>query len=69
MADITDTSSDYEQLMLQHLIDNRVQFVGESNFECDECGNEIPEPRRALGGVKFCIGCQQVIELRKSRYR
>lgn len=69
MADIIDNSSDYEQLMLQKAIDNRVQFIGESNFECDECGNEIPAPRRALGGVKFCVACQQVIELKKAHYR
>ncbi|NDV00387.1 DksA/TraR family C4-type zinc finger protein [Pseudoroseicyclus tamaricis] len=33
--------------------------VGESALECAECGEEIPEARRAaLPGVKLCIDCQ-----------
>jgi len=32
---------------------------GESAEECDICGDEIPEKRRAaLPGVRTCIGCQ-----------
>ena len=34
--------------------------VGESAVDCAECGEEIPEARRAaLPGVKLCIECQQ----------
>ena len=34
--------------------------VGESFAECAECGEEIPEARRAaLPGVKLCIDCQR----------
>jgi phage/conjugal plasmid C-4 type zinc finger TraR family protein len=33
--------------------------VGESLTECAECGDVIPEARRAaLPGVKLCIDCQ-----------
>ena len=32
--------------------------VGESLRECAECGEEIPEARRAaLPGVKLCVDC------------
>jgi len=33
---------------------------GESLTHCEECGNEIPEPRRkALPGVRLCVACQE----------
>ncbi len=36
----------------------RAQPVGESFTHCAECGEEIPEARRAaLPGVKLCIDC------------
>lgn len=34
--------------------------VGESAYECAECGEPIPEARRrALPGVRLCIACQE----------
>jgi len=33
---------------------------GESLYECEECGEVIPEARRkAIQGVRLCIACQQ----------
>lgn len=33
--------------------------AGESLAHCEECGTEIPEPRRkAVPGVRFCVSCQ-----------
>ncbi len=33
---------------------------GESRTHCDECGEPIPEARRkAIAGVKLCVGCQR----------
>lgn len=33
---------------------------GESLLFCEECGEPIPEARRkAVPGVRLCIGCQQ----------
>lgn len=33
--------------------------TGESLFQCEECGADIPEARRqALKGVRLCISCQ-----------
>jgi len=34
-----------------------------SALECEECGNDIPKPRRdAVRGCTTCIGCQQALE-------
>ncbi len=36
---------------------------GESLTHCEECGAEIPEPRRkAIPGVRHCVRCQSEIE-------
>lgn len=33
---------------------------GESLYECEECGETIPDARRkAVPGVRLCIACQQ----------
>jgi phage/conjugal plasmid C-4 type zinc finger TraR family protein len=36
---------------------------GESLTHCEECGVEIPEARRrAVPGVRYCVGCQSEFE-------
>lgn len=36
---------------------------GESSIHCEECGNVIPEGRRkAIPGVRLCVGCQSELE-------
>lgn len=41
---------------------------GESLRHCDECGAPIPEARRkALPGVRLCVGCQQARDKSDSR--
>jgi phage/conjugal plasmid C-4 type zinc finger TraR family protein len=36
---------------------------GESSTHCEECGTVIPEARRkAIPGVRFCVGCQSELE-------
>lgn len=37
---------------------------GESLSHCEDCGDEIPEPRRALGGIRRCVDCQGDYERR-----
>lgn len=37
-------------------------YSATSLYECEECGNDIPEGRRKLGGVRFCIECQRIKE-------
>lgn len=45
---------------------NRVQYQGESAFECDSCSGEIPEARRkAVPGCQRCVCCQQLWELKR----
>ena len=40
---------------------------GESATHCDECGEPIPEPRRAaLPGVRTCVQCQSERDSRVS---
>lgn len=41
---------------------------GESLTHCEECGNEIPEPRRrAIPGVRLCVTCQAELEKTQSK--
>ena len=42
----------------------RQQFESESETHCVECDDEIPERRRALGGVTRCVDCQGIFEAR-----
>lgn len=37
--------------------------------ECEECGNEIPPERQALGAVTLCIECKSLEERYANRYR
>ena len=37
--------------------------AGDSLTHCEECGEMIPEARRAaVRGVRFCVPCQQAID-------
>ena len=50
---------------LQHRIDNRVRYQGESAEECDGCGQAIPLARRkAVPGWRLCVQCQSWEERR-----
>ena len=43
---------------------------GESARECLECGEPIPEDRRqAMPGCRFCVNCQEALELRQRGLR
>ena len=35
---------------------------GPSRTHCQECDNEIPAARQALGGMTRCVPCQSVVE-------
>ena len=45
------------------------KFTLPSNEYCDECGEDIPEKRRALGGVTHCVFCQGFLEEDSKRRR
>ncbi len=36
--------------------------------ECEECGNDIPPERQALGAVTLCIECKRKAETKSNRY-
>lgn len=35
---------------------------GPSLTHCEDCDNEIPAARRALGGMTRCVPCQSIFE-------
>lgn len=45
----------------------RLRSTGSSQEECQGCGDEIPEARRALGGMTRCVPCQTNFEKRGHR--
>jgi phage/conjugal plasmid C-4 type zinc finger TraR family protein len=43
--------------------------AGDGETHCDECGEEIPEARRAvLPGVRTCVACQSVRDSRPASF-
>lgn len=59
---IVDNAVDVNEVVMQGLKASPVEE--ESNLYCENevCGEEIPEARRKLKGVKFCIECQTFFE-------
>jgi phage/conjugal plasmid C-4 type zinc finger TraR family protein len=48
----------------------RQQLTGVSATQCEECGAPVPaERRRLIPGVKKCVGCQEVEEIKGRQYR
>lgn len=48
----------------------RQQLTGGSATQCEECGAPVPaERRRLIPGVKKCVGCQEVQEIKGRQYR
>ena len=42
---------------------------GPSLLHCEECGNDIPEGRRAaFPGVRLCVACQQARDLEEQKF-
>jgi phage/conjugal plasmid C-4 type zinc finger TraR family protein len=40
--------------------------TGESLLHCEDCGQEIPEARRAaIHGVRLCVSCQETKEVHR----
>lgn len=68
MADIGDVASGIEQENLSISLTNRQTFDAPSEVECLNCGNEIPQQRRAIGGVIYCIECQSALENKQKHY-
>lgn len=64
MADMVDLAQECIPNIEHKLNAISSMFIGESNKECDECGEEIPEKRRKLGNVKLCVHCANDLEQR-----
>ena len=64
MADAADRAGELIEEREAAALAARKQFIGESEAHCVECDDEIPERRRALGGVTRCVSCQEIYEAR-----
>ena len=40
----------------------RKRPIGPSLTHCEDCDNEIPAARQALGGMTRCVPCQSIFE-------
>ena len=66
--DEIDISQEQQEVELQRLITAHACSMpkGESARECLECGDPIPEDRRkAQAGCRFCLSCQEQLELQQ----
>ncbi|ENY76592.1 prophage PSPPH06, DksA/TraR family C4-type zinc finger protein [Pseudomonas putida TRO1] len=60
-----DRAQDIEQRQRDQAISavlDRTRSSGPSLIHCEDCGGEIPEARRALGGKTRCVPCQSTFE-------
>ena len=65
-----DHASELEQIARDKAIEFHQAKMqkGESAFDCEGCGEPIPEKRRqVIVGVKTCVDCQTIIEERGLR--
>ncbi|WP_034918783.1 TraR/DksA family transcriptional regulator [Erwinia sp. 9145] len=71
MGDIVDRAQQQEQddrERLLHAILHRQ--VTPSRLTCEECEVALPEARRiAVPGVRLCVNCQAIAELKSKHYR
>ena len=65
MSDIIDRANDQAQEELERNLAKAARFDKPSLLECLECGEDIPERCRSLGGVTRCVDCQNNIERRR----
>lgn len=62
MADLADLAQQSTEAYLKAARRNSQRFkpLGESAEFCDECGEAIPEARRAaVPGCRLCVTCQE----------
>lgn len=69
MADAADIATDIIETDLNHTLQNLKRIEKPSLYECEECGDEIPEQRRRLGSVTLCFGCQTELEAHNKHLR
>lgn len=66
MADVIDRASEQEEYLRQAALQKRGNAYAKPSAEfCEDCGQYIPEVRRAcLSGCMTCVDCQELRELR-----
>jgi phage/conjugal plasmid C-4 type zinc finger TraR family protein len=70
MADICDEASIVIEQTRDHALAQIPRYTGISATECVECGEEIPQGRRhAVKGVKLCVSCKVLDDVRKQGVR
>ena len=66
MTKAIDRACDLEQMQREHALARQLgksDAQAPSAFECESCGEPIPEARRiAAMGCRYCIDCQQEFE-------
>lgn len=64
MRDSIDKANELAQREIDNILAKRqTVFIGESEINCLECGDPIPEKRRKLlKGCKLCVDCQGLRE-------
>lgn len=65
MADLADMAQQHMEAMSALAPRILHDYSASSLHECEECGNDIPEGRRKLGGVRLCIECQRIKESKR----
>lgn len=67
--DIIDTAAEIEELQRNAALSaHRLNRNAVSAERCEECGEDIPAPRRAaVPGCQTCASCQEEIELRNKQ--
>ncbi len=65
MADEADLAQSFIPEVDASAISHKFTLVSEEY--CLDCGEDIPEKRRSLGGVTLCIGCQEFLERKKMK--
>lgn len=67
MTDIFDRATEIEEMQRAAALAAQAQKYSNapavSTFECENCGDLIPEARRAaVIGCRYCVSCQQDLE-------
>lgn len=70
MVDWIDRAQAVQELTLRVALDAQRQAArpsGPSLTHCEECGDEIPAQRQALGSITRCVPCQSTFERENRR--
>lgn len=63
MADHIDRANEQSDFILEKSLQlMQGRFSKPSNTHCEMCEIQIPEQRRSIGGVKYCVDCQTYLE-------